>query len=127
MVAAACFPGAGPSGGSGAPAGLDGTRWRLSTLDGKQPVSGGDATLEFSEAGRVAGSASCNRFTGGVTITGDTLAFTAFAVTRMLCAPPIMEQETAYLAALGTGGKFELKGDKLEFTNAGKTLVFTRM
>jgi heat shock protein HslJ len=120
---AACAQG--PSTGGGAPETLEGSRWKLATINGARPVA--DATLEFFEPGRVAGAASCNRFTGSVTISGATLAFGPFAVTRMLCEPPIMAQEEAYLAALGTGGAFTRKGDTLEFENAGRKLVFARM
>ena len=42
----------------------NGTHWQLSTVDGKAP--GWRATLDLGEAGRIAGQAPCNRFSGSL-------------------------------------------------------------
>ncbi|MEZ4837008.1 MAG: META domain-containing protein [Caldilineaceae bacterium] len=61
-----------------------------------------EITLSFAD-GQVSGSAGCNDYTGG--ISGDdtlpqVMTVGPLAVTAMMCAEPITNQETAYLDAL---------------------------
>jgi putative lipoprotein len=81
------------------PPSLVGTAWRLEDLAGAGVVSGAEATLEFPEAGRVAGRGSCNRFFGPVTITGSAITFGLLGSTMMACADPVGSQEAKYFAA----------------------------
>jgi heat shock protein HslJ len=87
------------------------------------------ATLAFPEAGRVAGNASCNRFTGSAEISGDTITFGMLASTRMACADnAASSQETEYLTVLAAAKRFELKDSTLLIYAEGydKPLRFTR-
>ncbi|MGH9459880.1 MAG: YbaY family lipoprotein, partial [Vicinamibacteria bacterium] len=52
---------------------LQGTAWRLEDLGGEGALDTVEATLEFPEAGRVAGSGSCNRFFWSVEISGESI------------------------------------------------------
>jgi heat shock protein HslJ len=108
---------------------LVGTAWRLEDLAGAGVVSGAEATLEFPEAGRVAGRGSCNRFFGPVTITGTTIAFGTLGATMMACADPVGAQETKYFAALRGAQRFEVDGTTLRLFSAGLAapLRFTRI
>lgn len=106
----------GSAGEAAAPASapaLAGTRWRLEDLAGAGVIDDAQATLEFVEGGRVAGNTSCNRFTGTVTISGNTIAFGPLAATRRACAEAVMNQESRYLAALGQARRFEVSGSTL--------------
>ncbi len=80
---------------------LAGTAWRLlSNEGGGGRVADTEVTAEFF-ADRVAGTAGCNRYSGGVSDAGAAaLAIGPLISTRMACAQPVMEQETAYLSAL---------------------------
>jgi heat shock protein HslJ len=63
-------------------------------------------------------------------INADTLKFGAAAATRMLCATAgLMEQEQAFLNALGTVATFRLEGERLELHGADGALAasFRRM
>ena len=112
-------------GGTG---GLVGTAWRLEDLAGASVVDRTEATLEFPEAGKVAGSGSCNRFFGTVVISGDSLSFGPLGSTRMSCAEAVGTQETTYLKALQDAERFTLEGSLLLISSKGmgKPLRFIR-
>jgi heat shock protein HslJ len=118
-----------PSKQNSAPASLTGTDWILQDLAGTTALPNVKATLAFPEAGRVAGNASCNRFTGSAEISGDTITFGMLASTRMACADnAASSQETEYLTALAAAKRFELKDSTLLIYAEGydKPLRFTR-
>ena len=112
---------------SGAPY-LVGTTWQLEDLAGAGALDSVAATLEFPTEGQVAGSASCNRFSGPVTIAGDSIVFGPQAVTRMACPEPVMGQESVYLEALQHAERFRVEGPFLYIYSAGreKPLRFIR-
>ncbi len=111
------------------PNSLVGTEWLLTDLAGTPVVSNSKASLSFLETGRAAGNASCNRFTGGVTISGNSIGFGQMASTRMACVDnAISVQEDRYLKLLGAANRFELKDNSLLIFVAGsnKPLRFAR-
>ena len=57
--------------GANSPPALPGTSWRLVSLGGEAVLEKPEATLEFPEAGKVSGRASCNRFFGTVEIAAN--------------------------------------------------------
>lgn len=80
---------------------LPGTAWVLVDLDGEAPIEDAVPTLAFGEDGTVSGNASCNQYTGPVTIDGSELTFGPLAMTRMMCTDPaVAEQETVFALAL---------------------------
>jgi len=86
---------------------LWGTSWRLEDLAGTEALDDVEATLSFPEAGQVQGNGSCNRFTGTVTISGDSISFGPLAVTKMACPEPVMAQEDLFLKALNEATVFD--------------------
>ena len=112
-----------------APFTLVGTEWGLADLAGTPVIANSKASLAFPEAGRVAGNGSCNRFTGAVTISGDTVKFGALASTRMACMDGgVSAQEDAYLKALAAASRYEYHDPDLLIYASGydKPLRFTR-
>lgn len=108
---------------------LVGTEWVLTDLGGTPAIPGGQATLAFPESGRVAGSASCNRFTGTVEVVGTSLKFGPLAATRMACADEaVNNQEAKYLRMLGDAERYESTETSLTLFLPGveKPLRFTR-
>lgn len=108
---------------------LLGTEWLLEDLGGAGVMDRVQATLAFLEAGRVAGSGSCNRFTGSATIGSDgTFKVGQLASTRRACVPAVMDQETKYLKALESAERIALEGPYLLVFSKGleKPLRFTR-
>jgi len=109
---------------------LAGTEWVLRDLAGTPVLASPQATLAFPEAGRVAGSGSCNRFTGSVEITGSHLKFGPLASTRMACmSDGAGEQEDRYLKTLDAATRYALEnGDLLIYSDAAaKPLRFARL
>jgi heat shock protein HslJ len=90
-------------------------------------VAGTTATAAFADDGRVAGSAGCNRWTATFVVVGSTITIGAPAVTRRLCAGPagIMEQEAAYIAALGRSTRLAIDGDRLDLRDDDGALQVT--
>lgn len=54
------------------------------------------ATLEFPEPGKTAGSGSCNRFFGAVEIAERKISFSSLGSSRMACAEAVGIQEGKY-------------------------------
>lgn len=108
---------------------LVGTEWHLEDLGGAGIIDNSQASLAFPEAGRVAGNGSCNRFTGSVTISGETLKISPLASTRMACmSEAASNQEMKYLKALEGATRYEWKDPYLLIYSEGleKPLRFTK-
>lgn len=103
-----------------AAASLRGTAWRLEDLGGTGMMDGAQATLVFSQDGRVSGNASCNRFLGTATIGGSAISFAPLATTRKMCAEAVMQQERRYLEMLSEARRFETRGHLLYIFGAGQ-------
>ncbi|MGH7498921.1 MAG: META domain-containing protein [Gemmatimonadales bacterium] len=108
--------------------GLRGTSWRLEDLGGAGVLDDAEATLEFPEAGKVAGRGSCNRFFGKVETAGDSIRFGPIGSTRMACAEAVGIQEGKYLKALAGAERFAVDGATLLVYSRAmdKPLRFTR-
>ncbi len=98
--------------GSGT-SGLLGTSWRLEDFGGAGVPDRVEATLEFPDTGRVAGSGSCNRFFGTVDISGESIRFGSLGSTRKACEEAVMNQEGKYFKALQDAERFRLDGSIL--------------
>ncbi len=115
------------------PAALQSHEWQLEsvqTVDGTvlwAPVSR-QFTIKF-DAYKVNGKAPCNSFSGPVRVTRvfNTLSFGLIFHTLMACLPSVdNDHESAFLAALDSATKYEVKADKLYvyFDGSTKVLVF---
>lgn len=107
---------------------LEGTRWRLTQLQGG-PVEkpGGrtrEAFLQFDAAAtRVAGSGGCNALTGGYTLDGERLRFAQVAGTMMACGADAMSQEKAFTGALAETTRWLVAGRLLELVDDADHLL----
>ena len=111
---------------------LTDTRWNVTAYNnGKQAVvsiaTGTSLTLAFGADGRVSGSAGCNAFTGTYAVDGGNLKIHGPAATRKMCVEPagVMEQEMAFLKALGTSMRVRIEGTRLELRYADGTLALS--
>lgn len=118
--AGAAVPGGAAPGG--AVASLEGTAWRLEDLAGAGVIDGAEATLEFPEPGKVAGRGSCNRFTGTVEVSGESIRFGRLGSTMIGCAEAVGNQERKYFAVLQNAERFRLGGSTLELYGRGTDL-----
>jgi len=115
------------------PAALTGTNW---SLTGYNNGTGGFVSLLegtsisalFAGDGSLNGSAGCNSYMSSYEVDGENITVGFAASTQMFCAEPegIMEQENAYLAALGTVATYQIQGDELIIFNAdgGRALSY---
>lgn len=111
---------------------LAGTSWVVTGINnGKQAVAsvlaGSKVTLSFARDGRAMGSAGCNRFVAAYTAEGGRVHFGTAGVTRMTCATPpgVMEQEQAFVAALGTVATARVEGNRLDLRTADGALAIS--
>ena len=115
------------------PAALSGTNW---SLTGYNDGSGGfvsvlDGTLIsalFADDRGLNGSAGCNSYMSSYESDGEKITVGVAAITQMFCTEPegVMEQENAYLAALGTAATYQIQGNELTIFNAdgGRALSY---
>jgi len=117
---------AGCSSSAGSPSGgtLTGQVWALTSLAGKAPIQDTGITIQFDSGGTVSGSSGCNQYSGTYTASGSSLTInTPLASTMMMCAQPVMVQESAYQAALATVKAYTVSGDKLTLYGPNNTEI----
>jgi heat shock protein HslJ len=79
-----------------------GQTWALTELNGQPPLAGTAIDMTIVDQ-TVSGSSGCNQYMGGASVGSGTISFdSSLAGTQMACAQPIMDQEQAYLQALGS-------------------------
>jgi heat shock protein HslJ len=79
------------------------------------PIVGSELTAVFSEDGQVSGSSGVNTFSGDYSLDGNRITIGPLATTLMASQDPqLMEQETAYVAALQSASIYSIRGDRLE-------------
>jgi heat shock protein HslJ len=107
--------GAALSGCGGAPETLLSGAWTLVELPGVTLPEGIQPTLEIN-GGFISGAAGCNRFTGGIALSGEGLSLMPGGMTMMACEEPQMQVEAAYMDRLGRVGLFD-------FDEAGRLVL----
>lgn len=106
---------------------LEATTWQLTTVVTGDVASsllvGSEITAVF-DGQQISGSAGCNQYFGSYTRNGDNLTFGPVGGTKMACEEGVMQQETAFLAALATVQSLSLTGEGLTLTHPGGSLIF---
>jgi len=102
-----------------APPDLAGTAWQAAEIRGRAVHGDVASTLRFDDDGRVSGSAGCNRYFGTLSLEGERVSVGPLGSTRMMCAPPVMDQEQRFLQALEGARRLERRGDALLFFGEG--------
>lgn len=110
-------------------ASLEGTVWQLDGTRSGDSVasvpSGIVSTLTLAEGGVVTVDTGCNRGTGTVTRTGDTLAFDQLALTPTTCADDAARQtDSAVLGVLGGDVHWTVTDRTLTLTKGDRGLVY---
>jgi heat shock protein HslJ len=112
--------------------GLIGTAWLLTELNAQPVLDEPAVTATFSDDGQLSGSSGCNTYSTGYERSPDDNSMTvnpAIAATMMACPEPIMQQEQAYLIALGTTTAYRIEGDELTLldSNGNAVAVFSAL
>ncbi len=83
-------------------------------------LEGSEITVRFDDDGLVSGSAGCNNYSGSYQGEGETINIELGPLTMMFCDQPegVMDQETAYLAALDAVSKYRILGTELVMYDA---------
>ncbi|MDP1533260.1 MAG: META domain-containing protein, partial [Rubrivivax sp.] len=90
---------------------LQGRDWVVHEIDGQAIGERARPTLSFGRDGRVVGNASCNRYDTGYRLGSAGLVVDKPADALAACAPALMVQEAAFLAALRGVHGFEIGAD----------------
>jgi heat shock protein HslJ len=108
---------------------LTGVTWVLDadSLDSLVDTPPADARIDLTfDAQKAHGTSGCNTYSGSYTVDGDGLTFGPLASTQMACDQPLMDLESAYLAALGDVTGFSVTvGKTLLLTGGGTDLSFS--
>lgn len=102
---------------------LEGTEWLLVDVGGKPAIPGAGtrkAGVSFTgDSGSLRGNSGLNSFFGPYALDGSNLRIENLGMTRMAGPPELMEQETAFLAALHAARSYRLVGSELHLLDAG--------
>lgn len=106
---------------------LQGTYWKLSTLNGR-PIAAVDGFKEMNlkllrEGNRVTAFGGVNRMAGTYQLDGNRLTFSPLAGTKMAGPDALNQQETAYASALAKVNTYLLTGDRLTLLNGPDALL----
>lgn len=87
-------------------------------------IPGSRATAEFKD-GQVTGNASCNSYFASYQANGSEIQIGPAGMTEMACLDPegLMDQESAYLAALQKAATYQVSAGKLEIRDAAGQVV----
>jgi len=97
--------------------------WNLRQYNnGKETIVRLETGIEITavfEGGKMVGSAGCNNYTTSYEAKGTEITLGEIGVTRKLCQEPegVMDQEQAYLSALGTVKQFSIDNGVLSLFN----------
>ena len=95
--------------------------WRVTGFDTTGAMR--SPTITFDQAqNRVSGNGSCNRYSGGFTLTApDKIAFSPMAATKMAC--PALNVEGKYFELLNKANKWSIKDGVLTLSQDGNALL----
>lgn len=109
---------------------LAGSSWSVRSYNnGKQAVvsvlAGTSLDMSFGVDGKLVGSAGCNRFFADYRADAEAIEIGPAGSTRMMCGEPvgIMEQESAFLAALETVATYKIEDDRLQLRTSSGALA----
>ena len=97
----------------------------VARADGDPLIPGTSITADFSDNGKITGTAGCNQYFASYALSGSSLSIGSAGSTKMYCSSPegTMEQETAYLLLLEQAATWSLDGDTLELRDTTGTVI----
>ncbi|TCN57016.1 heat shock protein HslJ [Rhodococcus sp. SMB37] len=125
VAVSACSATSSDPSGSGSADDLTGRTFVSTEVTGDAIPGGGPLVVEFPEPGRLAATAGCNRFAGGIELADGTLSAPNLASTMMACPPPA-DGADGWLSTLLSGSpQWSLDGDVLTLTGSATTVSLT--
>jgi putative lipoprotein len=105
-----------------APPPILGVTWRAESIAGTPVARRSVSSLLIGDDMRAGGRGGCNSWFAQAAVSGQSLAFSAVAATRMACLDDTLSaQEAAFFDALGQTRFYRLDGDTLTLLNAAGT------
>ena len=102
------------AGAQHSPAGLAGTRWRVSDIRGRALIADKRPSIRFLDGGEFGADSGCNQYVGTAAIESGAIRFPqAMAGTRMACPEPYGTLERDFIAALHEAAAYVRDGDNL--------------
>ncbi|MBB4612008.1 META domain-containing protein [Novosphingobium taihuense] len=102
-------------------AGLAGTRWIITRVDGAAPAAPSRASLKFEDE-RLSANVGCNGIGGDYRVEGNRLIAGPLMATRMFCEGPVWQQEEAVNALLSAAPEMRRSGSTLRLVSGGHAL-----
>ena len=84
-----------------------GGTWVVREIGGRAAVADAQTTLRLGE-GAITGWGGCNIYSGRGRIAGGDVSVGMLAMTKMGCAPDVLEQEAAFASALPRSVRYEI-------------------
>lgn len=101
--------------------GLAGTSWQVTAYNNGagavvSTILGSEISAVFDENGQIVGNGGCNDYFASYLATEGDISIGPVGATRQVCSSPpgVMEQESAYLAALGSAATYRVENSQLE-------------
>lgn len=98
--------------------GLLGVNWQVTSIGAVPVAEGRPLTLAIAPDLRVDGHAGCNDYFTQASGEDGALSFGQAATTRKACSAQVMEQESAFFAALSAIASYEIESDSLRLLDA---------
>lgn len=100
-----------------------GVDWRVTEIAGQPVPEGVEVTITQPEAGLIAGSSGCNRYSGRMSAEGAALKIGALAGTRMMCPETQMQAEQAFHSNISRIDGVQITDGVLELTREGAVMI----
>jgi putative lipoprotein len=81
--------------------------WALREVDGRPSIAEAQTTMRFSD-NRITGSGGCNSYSGMGSIAEGRVSVGLLMMTKMGCAPDVLEQEARFASALPSSVRYEI-------------------
>jgi heat shock protein HslJ len=104
---------------------LANTSWRMTKLNGNNPVGGVVPMAFFYDDGRLSADGGCNKFSSTYSTYGDQLYIGALSGGRIACGGEVDTQEITYINALQSATTFSITGGQLILKNNAGTEVLS--
>ncbi|RMJ03222.1 META domain protein [Marinobacter litoralis] len=103
---------------------FQGAEWVVDDLAGDGIIDRSMMTIRFHDENRISGRASCNRYMGSYSLTGENLTFGQMGSTMMACHDSLMNQERKFLTLMSevVSGHIGRHGELLLKTQSGDTI-----
>lgn len=83
--------------------------WVLREVDGRPSIAEAQTTMRLSD-NRITGSGGCNAYSGMGNIAEGRVSVGQLMMTKMGCAPDVLEQEARFARALPSSVRYEIDG-----------------